>query len=129
MDVMLSDAGLTMSSREIAELVESRHSDVVRSIERLMQSETIWNGYAPTAYTNQQNRIMYRLNGEWIEYQQHIDAGRFEVKTGKSDGGHAFNRCMFTPKGVEWIAGEWAKRQIRHDLSGFESAPHQGEIT
>ena len=57
------------------------------------------------------------------------DAGRFEVKTGKSDGGHAFNRCMFTPKGVEWIAGEWAKHQIRHDLSGFESAPHQGEIT
>ena len=75
MDVMLSDAGLTMSSREIADLVESRHSDVVRSIERLMQSETIWNGYAPTAYTNPQNR------------------------------------------------------QIRHDLSGFESAPHQGEIT
>ena len=56
MDVMLSDAGLTLSSREIAELVESRHSDVVRSIERLMQSETIWNGYAPTAYTNPQNR-------------------------------------------------------------------------
>ena len=54
MDVMLSDSGLTMSSREIAELVESRHSDVVRSIERLMQSETIWNGYAPTAYTNPQ---------------------------------------------------------------------------
>lgn len=240
MNVMLSDAGLTMSSREIADLVESRHADVVRSIERLMQSETIWNGYAPTAYTNPQNRqayqcymlnkrdsyfvvaqlspqftarlvdrwqelesqrfkipttlsgalrlaaeqaeqiekqreqiaiaapkvafvdecvdttglkgfrevakllkanearmlefladsrIMYRLNGEWMAYQQHIDAGRFEVKTGKSDGGRAFNRCMFTPKGVEWIAGEWAKHQIRHDLSGFESAPHQGEIT
>lgn len=59
MDVMLSDSGLTMSSREIAELVESRHSDVVRSIERLMQSETIWNGYAPTAYTNPQNRQTY----------------------------------------------------------------------
>lgn len=238
MDVILSDAGLTMSSREIAELVESRHSDVVRSIERLMQSETIWKGYAPTAYTNPQNRqtyhcymlnkrdsyvvvaqlspqftarlvdrwqelesqrfnvpttlsgalrlaaeqaeqiekqreqiaiaapkaafvdqyvdatglkgfrevakllkanearmrefivdsrIMYRLNGEWMAYQHHIDAGRFEVKTGKSDGGHAFNRCMFTPKGVEWIAGEWARHQIKSALSGSLIAPPAAE--
>lgn len=69
-------------------------------------------------------KIMYRLNGEWVAYQPHIDAGRFEVKTGKSDrSGHAFNRSTFTPKGVEWIAGEWAKHQIKHDMNGSESEP------
>lgn len=52
-------------------------------------------------------RIMYRLGGEWVPYQQHIDAGRFEVKTGSSDGGHAFNQAKFTPKGVNWIANLW----------------------
>lgn len=58
-------------------------------------------------------RVMYRLNGEWMAYQHHIDAGRFEVKTGKSErSGHAFNRCMFTTKGVSWLAGEWAKFQL-----------------
>jgi len=59
-----------------------------------------------------ENRIMYRLNGDLVAYQQHIDAGRFECKTGEASG-HAFSRCLFTPKGVEWVAGEWAKRQIR----------------
>lgn len=49
---------ITMSSREIADLVESRHADVVRSIERLMFSQVI-SGYAPTAYTHPQNGQTY----------------------------------------------------------------------
>lgn len=55
-------------------------------------------------------RIMYRLAGELTPMAQHIDAGRFVVKAGTSQGtGHAFNQPKFTPKGVTWIAGEWAK--------------------
>lgn len=61
-------------------------------------------------------RIMYRLGGEWVPFQQHIDAGRFEVKTGASDGGHAFNQAMFTPKGVNWIAGLWAQFNLEVSL-------------
>ena len=49
---------VTMSSREIAELIESRHSDIVRSIQRLMSSNVI-SGYAPTAYTHPQNGQTY----------------------------------------------------------------------
>lgn len=49
---------LTMSSREIADLVQSRHTDVCRSIERLMQSGVI-SGYAPMPYTHQQNNQVY----------------------------------------------------------------------
>lgn len=59
-----------------------------------------------------EERIMYRLHGDLVAYQPHIDAGRFECKTGEANG-HAFSRCLFTPKGVEWVAGEWAKRQVR----------------
>ena len=59
------------------------------------------------------NRIMYKLNGEWTAYQNHVDAKRFHVKTGISDSGHAFNHALFTPKGIEWIAGELAKFNLR----------------
>lgn len=55
--------------------------------------------------------VMYRLNGALTPYQNHIDAGRFEVKTGTSErNSHAFAQARFTPKGVEWIAGLWAAR-------------------
>lgn len=59
------------------------------------------------------NKIMYQLNGEWTAYQNHVDAKRFHVKTGVSDSGHAFNHALFTPKGIEWIAGELAKFNLR----------------
>lgn len=59
-------------------------------------------------------KIMYKLGGEWVPFAQHLDAGRFEVKTGTSEtSGHAFNAAKFTAKGVEWVAGEWAKHKIK----------------
>lgn len=59
-------------------------------------------------------KIMYRLGGAWTAYQPHINAGRFQVKTGTSQhSSHAYSRTMFTPKGVEWIAGLWAVHQLR----------------
>lgn len=57
-------------------------------------------------------KIMYRLGGEWVAHQPHLDAGRFETKTGEAHG-HAFNRCLFTPKGVEWVAARWAVHNVR----------------
>lgn len=56
--------------------------------------------------------IMYRLAGRLTPYQPHIDAGRFLVKTGLSDDGHAFSSPKFTAKGVSWVAGEWGKFQV-----------------
>ncbi|HCP54572.1 MAG: phage antirepressor protein [Pseudomonadaceae bacterium] len=217
----------TMSSREIAKVVGSRHSDVVRTIDRLIEKKVV-SGCAPSAYTHEQNgqtyheylvskrdsfvvvaqlcpeftaalvdrwqelesrntvtlpdfsnpalaarawaeqfelnqaanqalaiaapkvdfvdryvestglkgfrqtakllganesrfreflldeKILYRLGGEWQAYQKHIDAGRFSVKTGSSESGHAYNQVKFTPKGVSWVAGLWAQ----HNLEG-----------
>lgn len=31
------------------------------------------------------NKILYQLGGEWVPYQNHIDAGRFEVSTGTAN--------------------------------------------
>ena len=56
--------------------------------------------------------IMYKLGGEWVAYSQHIEAGRFIVRQGVA-GDHAFSSVRFTQKGVLWIAGEWAKFQIK----------------
>ena len=57
-------------------------------------------------------KILYRLGTELTPHAQHIDAGRFCVKAGTADSGHAFNSARFTPKGVTWVAGEWAKHQV-----------------
>lgn len=57
-------------------------------------------------------KIMYRLNGALTPHAQHMDAGRFCVKAGTAQNNHAFNAARFTPKGVTWIAGEWAKHQV-----------------
>jgi phage antirepressor YoqD-like protein len=68
-------------------------------------------------------KIMYQLGGAWHAFAPHLDAGRFEVRTGTTaDGietkGHAFTQTLFTPKGVSWIAGEWAKFQISNRDGG-----------
>lgn len=61
----------------------------------------------------EEKSIMYRLGGEWTAHSQHIDAGRFVVKAGTSDvSGHAFNSARFTPKGISWVAGEYAKYKL-----------------
>ena len=59
-----SDNSLTMSSREIAQIVESRHSDVCVSIERLMTKGVI-GGYQAMPYTHPQNGQVY--------YEYHIN--------------------------------------------------------
>lgn len=63
-------------------------------------------------------KIMYRLAGTLTAYQNHIDAGRFEVRAGianqSTESEHAYTSTKFTPKGVDWIAGEWARYQLHH---------------
>ena len=55
---------LTMSSREIAQITESRHSDVCISIDRLMKKGVI-GGYQAMPYTHPQNGQIY--------YEYHIN--------------------------------------------------------
>jgi len=53
------------------------------------------------------SEILYKLGGVWVPYSRHIDAGRFVVKTGSADNGHAFSSARFTAKGVEWVSALW----------------------
>lgn len=59
------------------------------------------------------SKIMYKLGGEWMPYQCHADAGRFEVKGGVADNDHVYNSALFTPKGINWIAGLWAQHCLK----------------
>lgn len=66
----------------------------------------------------QDQKIMYRLGGEWAAFQNHIDAGRFVVKAGvAAHNEHAFSTTKFTPKGVNWVAGEWAKHKLGQQVA------------
>ncbi|EPB6469329.1 phage antirepressor KilAC domain-containing protein [Cronobacter dublinensis] len=57
--------------------------------------------------------IMYRLAGKLTPYAQHLDAGRFTMKTGENqNNGHAFIQVKFTPKGIQWIAGLLAANKV-----------------
>ncbi|NNI05467.1 hypothetical protein C2802_06115 [Pasteurella multocida] len=64
-------ATLTMSSREIASLINKNHSDLCRSIERLIAKGVI-KGYQPMAYTHPQehghNYTQTRVTSKGIEY-------------------------------------------------------------
>lgn len=59
------------------------------------------------------SKIMYKLGNEWMPYQCHSDAGRFEVKGGVADNDHVYNSALFTPKGINWIAGLWAQHCLK----------------
>lgn len=61
----------------------------------------------------QDRNVMYRLAGRMTPYQCHMDAGRFVVRTGvAAHNSHAYTAPKFTPKGIQWIAGELAKRRL-----------------
>lgn len=64
------------------------------------------------------SEIMYLLAGKLTPYAQHIDTGRFTVKTGENQtNGHAFTQNKFTPKGIQWIAGLWAAQQMQEQAA------------
>lgn len=59
------------------------------------------------------NKIMYKLNGTLTPFSKHLDAGRFEVKTGIADNEHTFKTAKFTAKGVEWVSKLWNKENAK----------------
>ncbi|WP_202981124.1 phage antirepressor KilAC domain-containing protein [Comamonas sp. CAH-2] len=65
------------------------------------------------------HQVMYRLAGKLTPYQQHIQAGRFEVKTGVSDSGYGYVQPKFTPKGVHWLAAEIAKHHAAKQMKAL----------
>lgn len=88
----------SMSFRQVAKLLKAKENDF-----RLFLID---------------NNIMYRLGGALTPHHQHIDAGRFEVKTGTSvTSNHAFSQARFTAKGVKWIGGMWAEHLAKRNAA------------
>ena len=56
-----------MTSKEIAELVESRHADVKRSIDRLAKREVI--GLPPTAFSEEINNLGFPVKHEYYLFE------------------------------------------------------------
>ncbi|MOA70071.1 Phage antirepressor protein KilAC domain protein [compost metagenome] len=61
---------------------------------------------------------MYRLNGTLTPYHPHIEAERFEVKTGTTNASnYAFSQARFTAKGVRWVGGLWAEHIAKGQMA------------
>jgi phage antirepressor YoqD-like protein len=59
-------------------------------------------------------KIMYKLGGDWVPYGCHIVLGRFHTSTGTSDNDHNYTAAKFTPKGIEWITRLWSKHEYNN---------------
>lgn len=88
--------------------VESTGSKGFREVCKLLQiKEPAFRAFLT------ERKIMYRLNGEWTPYGEHLNAKRFEIRAGSAEAnGHAYNSARFTPKGIAWIAGLWAAHKL-----------------
>jgi phage antirepressor YoqD-like protein len=83
----------------------------VREVAKLLEA----NERQFIAWLTREDGPMYRLAGSLTPKAPQLDAGRFAVKAGTAEHGdnsHAYNQAKFTPKGVTWVAGEWAKHQL-----------------
>ncbi|MGQ3051068.1 MAG: phage antirepressor KilAC domain-containing protein [Roseateles sp.] len=124
--VPTSLAGALRLAAEQAERIEQQQAQIeaaapaVAFVDRFVQADGL-KGFRETCKLLKANearftefvlakKIMYRLAGKLTAHQQHIDAGRFVVRAGVATATeHAFTTTKFTAKGVNWIAGEWAK--------------------
>lgn len=67
------------------------------------------------------HRFMKKMNGSWVVYQPHLNAGRFQSKERVVDG-TARSTVYFTPKGIEYVAKKWNERTplLRKPLSALK---------
>lgn len=111
-----------VEAKQVAIALIEQQKPAVEFVERYVTADSGSKGFRQVAKLLKANerdfreflsakKVMYRLGGEWMPYQHHTDAGRFEVKAGVA-GEHAFNQAKFTAKGINWIAGLWAQFQL-----------------
>ncbi|SHL43349.1 Phage antirepressor protein YoqD, KilAC domain [Nitrosospira sp. Nsp11] len=85
--------------------VDARTSQCITDVAKII-------GWRPRAFTKQleQDGVIF-MRGVWLPYQEHINAGRFEVKTGENDG-FGFRQTRVTPKGITWLAEKYGKDEM-----------------
>ena len=57
----------------------------------------------------QDDHILFRRGhrGKLEPYATAVERGLFEIKTGKTDNGFAYDHARLTPKGVQWVADRY----------------------
>ena len=95
----------SMGIREVVKLLKTNGHTVNE------HSFTEWLVSSGYMYRKQSSRP--DKTGKLTPAAQHEKAGRFETKTGQGTNGHTVPVYKVTGKGVSWIVGEWAKRQVR----------------
>ena len=78
--------------------VEARNTKGIREVAKVL-------GIPPKTFSDWlvESKILFRQGSTLLPYSEHMDKGRFEVKTGEANG-HAFHQTRFTPEGIAWIA-------------------------
>lgn len=85
----------------VSQYVESSGSFGFRQVAKLLGVKENWF----SAFLKDR-KIMSRLGGRLMPYAPHLNAGRFEIKTGVNQKtGSGFTEAKFTTKGVEWVEG------------------------
>lgn len=82
------DAGGSKSLRETAK--------ILRMPERAMIETLI------------RDRVLYRQSGNLLPYSERQKSGLFTVKTGQAETLHAFTQTRVTPRGLSWLAQNYA---------------------
>lgn len=106
--------------KALAEAEQARPA--VAFVERFVTAETGSMGFRQVAKLLGANeaefrrflteqKVMYRLKDGWVPFSRHQSTGRFVVKAGVARNGHAYERALFTAKGVEWVARLWSDYQ------------------
>lgn len=82
----------------VARYVEAENTKGIREVAKVL-------GIPPLKFSKwlEDAKILFRQGAQLIPYAEHMDKGRFEVKTGEKHG-HAFHQTRFTPEGIAWIA-------------------------
>jgi phage antirepressor YoqD-like protein len=78
--------------------VEAHNTKGLREVAKVL-------GIPPKAFSEWlvEAGVLFRQGAKLLPYAEHMDKGRFEVKTGSANG-HAFHQTRFTPEGIAWIA-------------------------
>lgn len=83
--------------------VEAKSSKCLSDVAKILN----WKPQAFIAELHKDG-VIFKRSGSWVPYQQHIDAGRFTVKTGEGQG-HAWAQARVEPAGIEWLARKYGK--------------------
>lgn len=82
----------------VSRYVEAENTKGIREVAKVL-------GIPPVKFSNWlvSSGVLFRQGAKLLPYSEHMDKGRFEVKTGEKHE-HAFHQTRFTPEGIAWIA-------------------------